>query len=92
MTMMTATEIKATRETLGMNQRQFGLLVNARSETVCRWEHNRLVPDEYQISILEALSRCASCLKANNTNVNMAKRFLKAKDSGRALSILLRNV
>lgn len=50
---MTETEILTVRKALGLNQSEFGQLLNAHFVTVSRWEKGLLEPNSYQEAMLQ---------------------------------------
>ena len=56
---MTPAEITQLRDSLGLNQVQFGQLLNAHPMTVSKWERGAAVPDGYQIALMQAFKKTA---------------------------------
>ena len=50
---MNGQAIRQIRNQMGMNQAQFGSLVNAHFVTVSKWENDEASPDSYQLGMLQ---------------------------------------
>lgn len=57
---MTPTEITQLRESLGLNQVQFGQLLNVHPMTVSKWERGAAFPGDYQLALMQAFKNTAA--------------------------------
>lgn len=85
---VTASEIKATRRQLSLNQAQFAQLLGVHPITVSKWERDETKPTYYQTTLLEHFSVGAKDAEVRNS----VGTLLVGMGVGIALALLLRHL